>query len=83
MQIRAKVKVQSVTHYEPLSIPGHNEGIQVTMVPVYDHSIPEERRFHESTPSGKLEFYVTNPAVGEYLKPGRKFYLDFTPADEG
>lgn len=45
----------------------------------YDHRLPEDQRFALATPSGSVEIHVDNPAVS--FKPGKLYYLDFTPAD--
>ncbi|MFZ2635550.1 MAG: hypothetical protein WAX33_04340 [Rectinemataceae bacterium] len=71
--IRAKFCVQSVTDY------GNNYG-NIKMIAECDRSIPENARFVQATPHGELEIGVTNPAVLEQMKPGKKFYLDFTEA---
>lgn len=76
MQVAMKVKVRSVTHHEPLNIPGYNDGVTVVLVPVMDTSIPEAERHHaHPQPSGEFKIHVTNPAVAEWMKPGRRFRL--------
>lgn len=67
MTIRAKFEVISV------------ENETVTLEPRYDETIPEDRRFNEATPWGRLEMFVNNPAALEQLQPGRVFYLDLVP----
>jgi hypothetical protein len=67
--VRAKFEVISV------------ENETVTMEPRYDESIPEDQRFCEATPWGKLEMFVNNPAALEQLQPGRVFYLDLVPVE--
>lgn len=74
--IRAKFTVTQVTHYD-----GGNAFI--TLEPRYDTSIPEDQRFHEATPSGKFEMYVTNKDVVQRMTPGKVFYAQFTEAPEG
>lgn len=69
MTIRAKFEVISV------------EGTEVVMEPRYDETIPEDQRFNEATPWGKLEMFVNNPAALEQLQPGRVFYLDLIPVE--
>ena len=43
---------------------------------------PEDNSFSQATPSASLTMQVNNPAVRGAFKPGQKFYVDFTPADE-
>jgi len=76
--IRAKFRVISVTQ--------HVEGgaaRTIKLMPYYDNSIPEDRRFSEATPAGELSIYVNNPAAAEELKLGKYFYLDFVPVEAG
>ncbi len=39
----------------------------------YDDNIPEEKRFAQATPSGKVEITVDNPAVT--YEVGKKYYF--------
>jgi hypothetical protein len=48
---------------------------------VYDATQPEDQRFAKATPSGSLSITVDNAAVT--FVPGKAYYLDITPADEG
>lgn len=41
---------------------------------------PENDKFWDYTPSGKLEFSA-NPIALENVKPGQEYYLDLTLAD--
>lgn len=77
-KVRAKFAVTGHTR--------HHYGHQTIMLePRYDDSIPEDRRFYQATPSGKLEMTIDNPAAIEALMPGgelgKTFYIDLTPAD--
>jgi hypothetical protein len=49
----------------------------------YDSSLPEDQRFAEATPNGKIEMSVTVPSVIEAFQPGKVFYVDFTEAPAG
>ena len=40
--------------------------------------VPENQRYHQATPSGKLTITLTNHAVS--FEPGKHYYLDFSPA---
>ncbi len=46
----------------------------------YDDGTPENERFAKTTPSGKIEITVDNPAV--VLEPGKDYYVDFTPVED-
>jgi hypothetical protein len=80
MAIRAKFVVTSVTTYET---SGDASSALITLQPRYDSKIPEDQRFAEATPSGKLEMNVTIKPVIDQFKPGKVFYLDFTEAPAG
>ena len=41
--------------------------------------VPENQRFHQATPSGKLSMYVDNHAVS--FESGKSYYLDFSEAE--
>jgi hypothetical protein len=73
MTIRAKFTVSSVTDHG-------GDGRTIKLHPQYDESIPEDQRFHQYTPTGSLEMYVTNPAVIAELTPGRVYYIDLVAA---
>ena len=80
MPVRAKLTVESITAYR------YGDAKLVKLSPQYDLSIPEDQRFAKATPSGSVELYIDNPAALEQLapdgKPGRSFYVDFTPVEE-
>lgn len=54
----------------------------VVLRAMYGPDIPEDEAFTKATPSGSLNVTITNPEVIRMLEPGRKFYLDLTPAAE-
>jgi len=76
VNVRAKFKVVSVTQHTD-----YVAARTIKLAPVYDESIPEDRRFAQATPSGELTMYVNNPAAIEALPLGKFFYLDFTPVE--
>jgi hypothetical protein len=41
----------------------------------------EDNSYASATPSGKIELQISNPAVRGQIKPGQKYYVDFTPID--
>lgn len=74
MKVRAKFKVQSVTEAEG--------GLKsATLTPVTSGS-KENEEFYKWTPGGQINLSTMNPAASEQFKPGRVFYVDFTPEDE-
>jgi hypothetical protein len=73
--VRAKFQLQEVTQncWSP-------SGRKLVFSPLYDTSIPEDRRFAQATPSGRFEMQVDNPAALEKFQIGQHYYVDFTPA---
>ena len=61
-----------------------NGNCVVNLYAVYkgDESSSENESFSNSTPSGNVLLYVTNPAAVEFFEQlaGKYTYLDFTPA---
>lgn len=76
MQVRAKFYVSAVTEHS-----GDSVARTIKMSAAYDDGIPENQRFHKSTPSGTLEMYVTNPEAIKALEVGKFYYLEISPAD--
>ena len=72
--IRAKFQCCNV---EPTGFGGS----KVTLLPIWDYTIPEDERFLKATPSGELTMVIDNPIAVEQLKPGKNFYLDLTETD--
>ncbi len=75
MNIRAKMEIASVeaTTYQDL----------VKWNAVYGGtSNAEDNSYASATPSGKIELCITNKNVMGQLKPGKKYYVDFTEIDE-
>ena len=78
--MRAKFVLQSVTPSEG----GEGEELffnAVTEAPFDADGNSEDNSFSKWTPAGTLVMTVTNPALCGKLKPGEKFYLDFTKAE--
>ena len=70
--VRAKFRVDKIAKV------AWGNGVEITLSPQYDQSIPEDRRFATATPSGLITMYVDNPPASDYLKLGGFFYVDFT-----
>jgi hypothetical protein len=67
MNVRAKFKVVE------------NADGRIVLRPEYDHTIPEDQRFAQATPSGEIFLQVDNPSAGAALQLGKSFYIDFSP----
>lgn len=79
--MRAKFQVESVTDYGS-QYPGH-VAKRVKLNAVYSHEKnTEDNQFSSATPSGTLEMMISNPNATDFLKPGKKYYLDFTEAED-
>lgn len=76
--MRAKMQVVKVERH-----PGQD---RIKLVAVAAKTYPEDGTDEDNTyakfsPSGALELTIANPALVGKIEPGKKFYLDFTPAD--
>ena len=71
--IRAKFQVEFVTDYG-------NGNCAIHLKAICDSVTEENARFTKYTPSGTMDFTITNPLVTAQMKPGKIFYLDFTEA---
>ncbi len=76
-RVRAKFSVAPV-------FKDKNGNVLIKLWAVYkgDESSPENESFSNSTPSGNVDMYVTNPAAAEFFEnlAGKYVYLDFTEA---
>ena len=77
MITRAKFQLQEIR--ESFGNNGAKTFIFNTM---YDQSVPENKRFFDATPWGKIEMIVNNPTVFDEFKLGDYFYADFTRAEK-
>ena len=68
-KMRAKLTVSSVTDN------GYSDVVKFGCL--YSQT-PEDNSFAKATPSGSCELTIDNPALRGQLKPGQKFYVDFT-----
>lgn len=75
MKVRAKMIVSEVTKTQ--------YGAEVVKLnAVYsDKTNAEDNTYSKATPSASLEMQVDNEAVHGAFVPGKKYYVDFTPAD--
>lgn len=75
--MRAKMQVTQVTDF------GNNyQAVEMMPVcgnkPYGPNGENEDNTFARYTPSGKLQLTINNPDLLGKIKPGMKFYLDFT-----
>ena len=75
--VRAKFMVQEIRrhHY------GNPGATTIILRPQYDENIEEDKRFAKATPTGEISMYVDNPPAQAFFELGKKYYLDFSPAD--
>lgn len=76
--MRAKFICNSVTDYG-------NSYVEARLSAVYSsnaqgQAIKEDNEFAAATPQGELKMSISNPNAVGFLKPGHKYYLDFTEA---
>lgn len=70
--MRAKLTVQSVTD------TGYSDVVKFSAI--YSEN-KEDNSYAEATPSASAEFTINNKALRGQIKPGQKFYVDFTPCE--
>ncbi|MCM2399795.1 hypothetical protein NBH20_01390 [Rhizobium sp. S153] len=77
--MRAKMRITEVNRFEGSD--------RIKMVAVARPSgypsdgSDEDNTYAKFTPQGELTITVNNPALLGKYEPGKRFYLDFTPAD--
>lgn len=70
--MRAKLTVQSVTDN------GYSDQVKYTAQ--YSDN-KEDNSYSEATPNASADFTISNKALRGLIKPGQKYYVDFTPID--
>lgn len=77
MTVRAKFKVQSITHRKHWQ----GDGLvgEVTLSPVTNGS-DENKAFYAATPGGEIKLSTINEDALKQFVIGQEFYVDFTPA---
>lgn len=74
-----RAKFQVITH----EVSVHDgKPTKVVLEPRYDDTIPEDQRFAQATPWGRIEMGIDNPAAVEKLPVGKTFYVDFTEVEQ-
>lgn len=54
---------------------------RIVMTPVAAGGSEENNEFFATTPAGRLEITVKNPATKNFLKVGKTYYIDFKEAE--
>lgn len=75
MKVRAKMEVSEVT-----KTAYGAERVKLNAVYGGDKN-SEDNTYSKATPSASVEMQVDNEAVHGAFVPGKKYYVDFTPAD--
>lgn len=76
--MRAKMQVQSVERFDGSD---NVTMFAVTSKPFDAEGNSEDNTYAKFSPSGELKLTIANPRLLGKIEPGKKFYLDFTPAD--
>ena len=74
---RCKFRVSSVTRQVGASADCDSETVKLHAL--YDPDDPEDTKFSRATPSGNLEFQLSNPNLLGTFRPGATYYLDLSP----
>jgi hypothetical protein len=74
-KVRAKFKCDVVHDY------GEHKEIRLSAVTSQEEG-DENNTFWKYTPSGTVKIHICNPPAAKMFRPGREYYLDFTPAAE-
>ena len=83
---RAVFVIRNVEREQYFGGSNKSEAETVTASPlmtVESHKIPDGEKFCKATPTGKLKFYCTNPALVGTFNPGDEFYVDMVPIEKG
>ena len=77
--MRAKMVVQEVKRFQGQDVI---RAVAVARASAYPaDGSDEDNTYAKFSPSGELTLTIANPALLGKIEPGKKFYLDFTPAD--
>ena len=75
MTVRAKFWIKAINNAH---VGGDGIFVEVQMAPVYDDANKDWSKY---TPQGEIKMSITNPAAVAQFELGKKYYIDFTPAD--
>lgn len=79
--LRAKFLANEVTDYGEQYPGSVNKRVKLAAVYSHDRNT-EDNQFSSATPSGSLEMMISNPNASDFFKPGKKYYLDITEAED-
>jgi hypothetical protein len=88
IRTRCKFRVVSVEQLDGMAYDANNVPVpgkfieNIKLAAQYDSTKSEDVSFAASTPTGKVEFMVTNPNVVGTFTPGHCYYLDLVPCDK-
>jgi len=57
-------------------------GAKLTELSAVNSGTPEDNYFFKATPFASLKIQVDNPAAKDFLKIGKKYYIEFSEAAE-
>jgi len=80
--MRAKMKIDSITHYD------NTEQVDLNMSAVCKNKyegegLDENNTFAKFTPNANLTISICNPALMDKFSEGQTFYVDFTETEKG
>ena len=87
IKTRCKFRVVSVEQLDGMAYDANNVAVpgkfieNVKLAAQYDSTKSEDVSFASNTPTGKMEFMVTNPNVCGTFVPGKNYYLDLIPCE--
>lgn len=79
MNTRSKFICQSVMNTKYAG--GESHTVILTPVTPYNSDGEENKTFWDATPSGEIKLTITNKSAVDVFQPGKKYYVDFIPAD--
>jgi len=72
--MKAKMLVTQITE--------NSSGAKFTELSAVHSGTPEDNSFSKATPFAFLKIQVDNPGVKDFLKIGKKYYIEFSEAAE-
>lgn len=80
MKTRAKFICQSLNISKYAG--GESHSVILTPVTPYNSEGQENKSFWDATPTGEIKLTITNKEAVKLFEPGKKYYIDFTPAPD-
>lgn len=80
--VRAKFLVLSSKVLAPTPVgEGEFEPNAIVELGAVKDGSPEDAIFGKYTPAGRIEMQIKNAEAAKFFVPGRKVYVDFSPAE--